>query len=240
MNKNLKIGLLLLVLASVYFLCSAVAFFIMREGEKEKRLYLEQELREIVEAKDGLAKDLGEMKTRNRELESRLNSVKEQARSISEEILKDNDAITIGKYTMIYHINAEKSGSPFEADGTMVLQTKKQRELLAKDERNRQLLADAGASVLLGETGAEFDQFAINRNVITIGKSSLANVKAKGFFLSGIQAKIVLEEDGFWIVNLGKKGKTKINGEEIDRYMLRNDDIIQVGKSVYRFIENRV
>jgi len=159
---------------------------------------------------------------------------------ISEEILKDNDSITIGKYTLVYHVNAEKSSNPFEADGTMVLQTKKQRELLAKDERNRQLLAEAGSSVLLGENGAEFDQFAISRNVITIGKSSLANVKARGMFLSGIQAKIVLEEDGYWIVNLGKKGKTKINGEEIDRYMLRNDDIIQVGKSVYRFIENRV
>jgi pSer/pThr/pTyr-binding forkhead associated (FHA) protein len=159
---------------------------------------------------------------------------------VSEEVLKNSDTITIGKYTMIYHVNAEKTLSPFEADGTMVLQTKKQRELLAKDERNRQLLADVGSSILLGENGVDFDQYAISRNVITIGKSSLANVKAKGMFLSGIQAKIVLEEDGYWIVNLGKKGKTKINGEEIDRYMLRNDDIIQIGKSVYRFIENRV
>lgn len=159
---------------------------------------------------------------------------------ISEEVLKDNDSITIGKYTLIYHVNAEKSSSPFEADGTMVLQTKKQRELLAKDERNRNLVAQAGSSVLLGENGVDFDQYAITRNVITIGKSSLANVKARGMFLSGIQAKIILEEDGYWIVNLGKKGKTKINGEEIDRYMLRNDDIIQVGKSVYRFIENRI
>ena len=169
-----------------------------------------------------------------------LNGTFVNASRISEEVLKDGDSITIGKYTMIYHVNAEKAGSPFEADGTMVLQTKKQRELLAKDERNRNLVAEAGSSILLGENGVDFDQFAITRNVITIGKSSLANVKAKGMFLSGIQAKIILEEDGYWIVNLGKKGKTKINGEEIDRYMLRNDDIIQVGKSVYRFIENRV
>lgn len=168
-----------------------------------------------------------------------LNGTFVNSRRASEEVLKDNDLITIGKYTLIYHTNVEKSGNPFEADGTMVLQTKKQRELLAKDERNRELVANAGASVLLGENGADFDQYAINRNVITIGKSTLANVKAKGFFLSGIQAKIVLEEDGFWIVNLGKKGKTKINGEEVDRYMLRNDDIIQVGKTVFRFIENR-
>ena len=57
--------------------------------------------------------------------------------------------------------------------------------------------------------------------------------------LSKIQAKIVNEPEGFWIVNLGKKGKTRINGEAIERHLLKNDDIIQVGKTVYRFIENR-
>ena len=147
--------------------------------------------------------------------------------------------ITIGKYTLIFHAVPEKSGSPFDADGTMVLQTKKQRDMIARDQKNRELTAVAGSSVLLGEAGAEFDQYPLTRNVVTIGKSSLANVKAKGVFLSGIQAKIVHEDDGFWVVNLGKKGKTKINGEEIDRYMLKNDDIIQVGKTVYRFVESR-
>jgi len=82
-------------------------------------------------------------------------------------------------------------------------------------------------------------QLVNHRNVVTIGKSALANIKAKGFFLSSIQAKLVNETEGFWIVNLGKKGKTKINGEKIERHLLKNDDIIQVGKTVYRFVENR-
>ena len=168
-----------------------------------------------------------------------LNGTFVNSRRISEEILKDNDSIVIGKYTLYYHAVPEKSGSPFEGDGTMVLQTKKQRELIAKDQQDRKITSDAGSSVLLGEAGADFEQYSINRSVVTIGKSSLANVKAKGFFISGIQAKVVKEEENFWIVNLGKKGKTKINGEEIDRYMLKNDDIIQVGKTVYRFVESR-
>ncbi len=168
-----------------------------------------------------------------------LNGTFVNSRRISEDVLKDNDVITIGKYSLVYHAVPEKSGSPFNSDGTMVLQTKKQRELLAKDKRDKELTVLAGTSVLQGEAGADFDQYPLNRSVITIGRSSLANVKAKGLFLSGIQAKIVHEDDGFWVVNLGKKGKTKINGEEVDRYMLRNDDIIQVGKTVYRFVESR-
>jgi pSer/pThr/pTyr-binding forkhead associated (FHA) protein len=168
-----------------------------------------------------------------------LNGTFVNSRRVSEEVLKENDAITIGKYSLIFHPGADRTNSPFEMDGTMVLQTKKQRELINKDQRNRQLTSKAGRSLLLGEFGADFEEYPIDRNVVTIGKSSLANVKAKGFFLSGIQAKLVNENDGFWIVNLGKKGKTKINGERIERYLLKNDDIIQVGKTVYRFIENR-
>ena len=168
-----------------------------------------------------------------------LNGTFVNSRRVSEEVLKDNDAIAIGKFMLVYHPGTEKTASPFEMDGTMVLQTKKQREMVAKDQRNRKLTAQSGSSLLLGEAGADFEQFPIDRNVVTIGKSSLANVKAKGFFLSGIQAKIVNEPEGFWIVNLGKKGRTKINGEEVERYLLKNDDIIQIGKTVYRFVESR-
>jgi len=168
-----------------------------------------------------------------------LNGTFVNSRRVSEEILKDNDAISIGKYSLVFHPNIDRSGSPFEMDGTMVLQTKKQREMVAKDQRNRQLISKAGSSLLLGEAGADFDQYAIDRNVITIGRSSLANVKAKGFLISQIQAKIVNEPEGFWVVNLGRRGKTRVNGEEIERYLLKNDDIIQVGKTVYRFVENR-
>jgi pSer/pThr/pTyr-binding forkhead associated (FHA) protein len=168
-----------------------------------------------------------------------LNGTFVNSRRVSEEILKDNDTINIGKYSLMFHSAIERGGSPFEMDGTMVLQTKKQRELLAKDQRNRELTSKSGSSILLGEAGADFDQYQIERNVITIGKSALANVKAKGMLISKIQAKIVNESEGYWVVNLGRKGKTSVNGEEIERHLLKNDDIIQVGKTVYRFVENR-
>ncbi len=169
-----------------------------------------------------------------------LNGTFVNSRRVSEEILKDSDTINIGKYSLVFHAAVERAGgSPFEMDGTMVLQTKKQRELLAKDQRNRELTSRSGNSLLLGEAGADFDQYPIERNVITIGKSTMANIKAKGLLISKIQAKIINEPEGFWVVNLGRRGKTKVNGEEIERHLLKNDDIIQVGKTVYRFVENR-
>lgn len=92
MNNSIKIGLILLILASVLFLCGAIAFFVMNETEKEKRSYLEKELETVIKAKDNLAKDLSSLKIQNRELESRLSSAKERAKAISEEVAREKEA----------------------------------------------------------------------------------------------------------------------------------------------------
>jgi len=169
-----------------------------------------------------------------------LNGTFVNSRKINEEVLKDNDLITIGKYNLIYHSQEQKDDNIFGLDGTMILKTKQQKELIAKDNIAKQLTTEAGCSILLGEAGADQDKFPLAHAVVTIGRSKLANIRAKGWFVSGVQAKIVQEGTDYWVVNLGRKGKTLINGESIDRYMLKNDDLVQVGKTVFRYIENKV
>jgi pSer/pThr/pTyr-binding forkhead associated (FHA) protein len=160
-------------------------------------------------------------------------------RRITEEVLRDNDQITIGKYCLIYNSQIQREESAADLDGTMILKTKKQKDLIRKDRLEKEIVNRMGGSVLLGEENVDFSEHQIDRNVTTIGKAKFVHVHAKGFMLSGIQAKIVKEEEQFSIINLGRKGKTKVNGETIDRRTLKNDDIIQVGKSVYRFVEGR-
>ncbi len=160
-------------------------------------------------------------------------------RRVTEEVLRDNDQITIGKYSLTYNSESQRDESAAELDGTMILKTKKQKELIQKDRLEKEIVDRMGGSVLLGEENVDFSEHQIDRNVTTIGKAKFVHVHAKGFMLSGIQAKIVKEEDQFSIINLGRRGKTKVNGEEVDRRTLKNDDIIQVGKSVFRFVEGR-
>ncbi len=160
-------------------------------------------------------------------------------RKVTEEILHDNDTITIGKYSLIYRTEVSKSDSPAALDGTMVLKTKKQKDLVEKDKLEREIVSRMGGSVLLGEENADFSEYRIDHNVTTIGKAKFVHVHARGMLLSGIQAKIVKEPDQFVIINLGRKGKTKVNGEDVARQTLKNGDIIQVGKSIYRFIEGQ-
>ncbi len=160
-------------------------------------------------------------------------------RRVTEEVLRDNDQITIGKYCLIYVSQTRGDGSTAALDGTMILKTKKQKELIRKDRLEKEIVNRMGGSVLLGEENVDFSEHQIDRNVTTIGKAKFVHVHVKGFMLSGIQAKIVKEEEQFSIINLGRKGKTKVNGEMVDRRTLKNDDIIQVGKSVFRFVEGR-
>lgn len=160
-------------------------------------------------------------------------------RKISEEILRDDDVVTIGKYNLVYHTEVSRQPSAAHLDGTMVLKTKKQKEMIQQDQYEKELVKQIGGSLLLGEDNTDFSEYQIDHNVTTIGRAKFVHVHVKGFMLSGIQAKIVKEEEQFLIVNLGRKGKTRVNGEPVNRLALKNGDIIQVGKSVFRFVEGR-
>jgi pSer/pThr/pTyr-binding forkhead associated (FHA) protein len=160
-------------------------------------------------------------------------------RKITEEVLRDEDIITIGKYSLIYHTQAEAGQGGTEMDGTMVLNTKKHRDLLQNDRMEREIVAKYGGSVLLGEENADFSEFKIDRDVITFGKAKFVNVVCRGFWLSGIQAKLVREEGGYAIHNMGKKGKTLVNGEVTEYRLIRNGDLITVGKSTFKMVERK-
>ncbi len=158
-------------------------------------------------------------------------------RKINEEILNDRDVITIGKYNLEYNTEGQRETSQAGLDGTMILNTKKQKELIAGDKLEKEIVQRMGGSVLLGEENSDFSEYQLDRDVTTIGKAKFVHIHASGFFLSGIQAKIVKEGNQFHIVNLGRKGKTKVNGEVVENLNLKNGDIIQVGKSVFRYLE---
>jgi len=160
-------------------------------------------------------------------------------RRITEELLRDQDSITIGKYSLEYRNLVEKPDVAAQMDGTMILNTKQQKKMVENDRLEREIVTRAGGSVLLGLDNTEVAEFRIDREVTTIGKAKFVHVRARGFMLSGIQAKIVKEGEEYYLVNLGRRGKTKINGEVIDRALLKNSDIVQVGKSTFRFVEGK-
>ncbi len=147
-------------------------------------------------------------------------------RRVSEELLRDNDSITIGKYCLEYHQNINSPDPVNELDGTMVLKTKQQKKLMENDKIDRHIVSRVGGSVIVGLDNTDISQYRLDREVTTLGKAKFVHIRARGFMLSGIQAKIVKDGDVYSVVNLGRKGKIKVNGEPIDRTQLKNGDIL--------------
>jgi pSer/pThr/pTyr-binding forkhead associated (FHA) protein len=166
-----------------------------------------------------------------------LNGTFVNSKKVTEEKLRDKDVITIGKFDLEYHSGPGGSEKMSDHDGTMILDTKRQRDMVKMDKHDQQIIQKAGCSVLMGLENARVEEVQLDRDVITLGKSKYVNVKVGGFFTSGIQAKVMQEGPEFFVLNVGRPGKTKLNGEAIQRQELRNGDILQVGNSTFRFIE---
>ena len=158
-------------------------------------------------------------------------------RKIAEEKLRDTDIITIGKFDLEYHTEVESHEKMSDLDGTMILNTKKQKEMLKGDQEDKQLVKRSGCSVLVGLEKTFQDEVPLDMDMITVGKSKFVNVRVGGWFVPAIQARIIREGESFTILNVGKKGKTRVNGDEVTRQDIKNGDIIEVGNSVFRFVE---
>jgi pSer/pThr/pTyr-binding forkhead associated (FHA) protein len=159
-------------------------------------------------------------------------------RQVSEENLKDKDRISIGKYDLIFNSSIVRENKFSDLDGTMVLQTKAHKERMAENKVQREITSKAGCSVLVAVSSkGSKTEYSLDRDVITIGKSKFCNIPIRGLFAPQIAAKIVREGLSFSINNVGRDGYTKVNGEAIVRFDLKNNDLIQVGKRFFKFIE---
>ncbi len=158
-------------------------------------------------------------------------------RRVDEEVLKNNDVITIGKYNLEFHCDNSHETKFSDLDGTMVLNTKKQKERVQQDQQDRQRVQHAGGGpVLEAQEHSAINEYRIGPGVVTFGKAPWVNIRVKGWFISELQAKITPADGEFFLTNTGRKNKTLVNGEPIIQHQLKNGDLIKIGKSIFRFI----
>lgn len=158
-------------------------------------------------------------------------------RRVTEQFLQDKDTITIGKFDLIFYKESQPTKKMTDMEGTMVLNTKRQKELVEQDQQDKAVTAQLGGPVLLAVSNTEREKYPLAKETTTLGKSSFAHIRVKGFLVSSLQARIVREGESFTIKNTGRKNKVRVNGETTESATLKNGDIIEVGKSVFRFIE---
>ena len=183
-------------------------------------------------------------------------------RRVTKQALADGDAVLIGKHTLAFkdewhedaptgHTMAEVAAKPVpKMEATMVLDTKKAKEMMAQMRGGAAAAPAAGAgagsayqapppaappmkervgtlSVISGKT--DQPTYTLTGKMTVIGKSEMASIKLKGWFKPQVAAAINRHEGKYMISASEKKIALKVNGQPIaGQYQLNDGDIIEV------------
>ncbi|MFN4181651.1 MAG: FHA domain-containing protein [bacterium] len=110
-----------------------------------------------------------------------------------------------------------------------------------KKERITEEVPAATASVsvphLIVKEGSDRGKiFLLNRDVITIGRDSSNDIALSDPFISSKHCRIRKEENQFILVDLGSSNGTRVNGKEIQRTILKDGDMIEMGNTTLHLI----
>ena len=162
-------------------------------------------------------------------------------RKIGKWALADNDAITIGKHSIVFLDEEVAGGAGIEElqmEKTMILDTKKQRELLGDGSIVIAPVLDgpvARVEVLSGSTDRSV--YDLENKLTLIGKDEIAEIKLEGLLAPKVGCFISRDKSGYGLIPPEKKNKVKLNGQEVkDAVSLKSGDQIEIGSVKFLFI----
>ena len=126
-----------------------------------------------------------------------------------------------------------------DLDRTMMLDTAKQKELLAKQKESVQAAeAPVKIGVISFIEGAE-GEVELKKKLTKIGKADTSEIQLTGLFMPATAATISRRPSGYVITTMG--AKIKVNGEVIkDSVALKDFDTIEVGKVKFQFYQREI
>jgi pSer/pThr/pTyr-binding forkhead associated (FHA) protein len=168
-----------------------------------------------------------------------LNGIFVGGRKVSRHELKHNDEITIGKHTLVFVDRTEDVPRGVDAmsfDSTMMLDTKKHREVMSKKLPETSLPQDRVGLLTVLDGAAERSKYEFRERFATIGRGKSADIRIKGFFAPEIAALLQRTDEGFFVSPPDRGKKPKVNGEPISgRTELKEGDTLQAGRVLMVF-----
>ena len=175
---------------------------------------------------------------------------------IARHTLLEGDTVVVGKHTLVFTQQGGEQAEPEtkadtfvpEIGGTRVLDTLKQKELLASLDRGRPPKVQdyivpktaiptaqgriGTLKVVSGNTGQ--NEYVLSAVTTMIGKADTAQIRLKGWFKPKVAAAIARKGEGFTISPMG--GKLSVNGERVNsRRDLVSGDVIEVSGVTLEF-----
>ena len=80
-------------------------------------------------------------------------------------------------------------------------------------------------------------KYPLDKEVMTIGRADIADIKINNGFLSRLHARVVATRDGIVIEDVESKNGIKVNSKITPRQALRHGDIVELGRVRFRFLD---
>jgi pSer/pThr/pTyr-binding forkhead associated (FHA) protein len=158
--------------------------------------------------------------------------------------LSHGDNVMVGKHVILFvgveKGKAEEEDQKMDMDKTMMLDTAKQKELLAKQQAAPQAAKAAEKiGVIEAIDGSDIGEIELTKKLIKIGKADSSEIKLSGLFMPATVATISRRPSGYIIASTA--GKLKVNGEVVkENVQLKDFDTIEVGSYKLQFYEKEV
>jgi pSer/pThr/pTyr-binding forkhead associated (FHA) protein len=157
--------------------------------------------------------------------------------------LVHGDNVIVGKHLILFVGEGKEApaikvpGQKLDMDKTMMLDTAKQKELLAKQSGPAAATTSAQKlGVISFIEGADLGEIELTKKLTKIGKADTSEIKLTGLFMPATAATISRRPSGYVITAMGTK--IKINGEVIkDAVQLKEFDTIEIGKIKFQFYQ---
>jgi pSer/pThr/pTyr-binding forkhead associated (FHA) protein len=160
--------------------------------------------------------------------------------------LKHGDNIIIGKHVILFVStdkgDVEQEEGDVDLDRTMMLDTAKQRELLAKQAApSAEATRVEKVGVLSFIDGSNLGEVELSKKLTRLGKSENSEVKLSGMFMGATSATISKRPSGYTIAYAGGMAKLKVNGEIVKESVpLKDFDSIELGSYKFQFYQKEV
>ena len=158
--------------------------------------------------------------------------------------LSHGDNVIIGKHVLLFIGTDKEQGKEdqkMELDKTMMLDTAKQKELLAK-QQGAMKAAAAKASSKIGVVSfidkSGLGEIELSKKLTKIGKADTSDIRLSGMLMPATAAMISRRPTGYTISFAGGMTKLKVNGEVVkDNLQLKDFDTIELGSYKFQFFQ---
>jgi pSer/pThr/pTyr-binding forkhead associated (FHA) protein len=162
--------------------------------------------------------------------------------------LAHGDNIVIGKHVILFvatekeKMEGEGKDKKMPLDKTMLLDTAKQRELLAKQKvvpSTAKTPEKIGIISFIDDSG--LGEIELTKKLTKIGKAETSEIKLSGLFMGATAATISRRPSGYAISFAGGMTKLKVNGSVVkDSVSLNDFDTIEIGSFKFQFYQKEV